>query len=130
MTPAIFINCRHEPFIDDIMSFLKQYETRTRNTLGRFLGQKVYLAQTGSGAPVVRCSAVIDEIVKVTTREQWEDYLELSWVPVGSKYDWKDDTKVKWLYHLSEVRPLKPFRLTAGRRHGRVWMEVERSEQK
>ena len=129
MTPAIFINCSKEPFIDEIMSRLKQYETRSRNTLGRFIGKEVYLAETGSGAPLVRCSAVIDEVVKVTTREQWEAMLELTWVPVGSEYDWNDTTKVKWLYHFKDIKPLKPFRLTKGVRHGRVWMEVERSEQ-
>ena len=129
MTPAIFINCSRFPFVDEIMARLKQYETRSRNTLGRFLGDRVLLAETGSGAPHVRCSAVIDEVISVTTKEQWEKYLEATWVPVGSSYDWQPDTKIKWLYHFTDIKPLKPFRLTSGRRHGRVWMEAEGSEQ-
>lgn len=128
MTPVIFINCKVEPYIDDIMCHLKEYETRNRNTLGRFLGERVLLAETGSGAPLVRCSSVIDQIISVHTREAWEEYLGQTWVPVGSKHDWQPDTKVKWLYSLSDVRPVEPFRLPSScRRHGRVWAEYEGS---
>jgi len=125
MTPAIFINCTVEPFVDDIMSRLKPYETRTRNTLGRFLGERVLLAETGKGRPLVKCSAVIDKIVSVTTREEWEKYLRDTCIPVGSKYDWQPDTKIKWLYHLTDIRPVVPFRLGPDcQRHGRVWAEL------
>lgn len=126
MTPVLFINCTASPFVDNIASLLKQYETRTRNTLGRFLGERVLLAETGHGAPLVKCSAVIDEIISVTTREQWEEYLDRTWIPVGSKYDWKPDTKIKWLYHMSDVHQVDPFRLPGEcRRHGYVWAEYE-----
>ena len=127
MTPVIFINCKAEPFVKDIMDYLKQYETRNRNTLGRFLGERVLLAETGHGRPLAKCSAVIDEVISVTSKEEWDKYLELTWIPVGSSYDWQPDTKVKWLYHLKDVRPVEePFRLpTSCRRHGRVWAEYE-----
>ena len=125
MTPVIFINCTVEPYVDDIMSFLKQYETRTRNTLGRFLGERVLLAETGHGLPLVKCSAVIDEVISVTTQDEWEKYLELTWIPVGSIHDWQPDTKGKWLYHLADVKPVVPFWLGNDcRRHGRVWAEL------
>ena len=125
MTPVIFINCTVEPYVDDIMGGLKQYETRSRNTLGRFLGERVLLAETGHGRPLVKCSAVIAEIISVHTREAWEEYLEQTWVPVGSEHDWKPNTKVKWLYRLSDVKPVVPFRLGSDcRRHGRVWAEL------
>ena len=125
MTPVIFINCTAQSFVDDIMGGLKQYETRTRNTLGRFIGERVLLAETGHGRPLVKCSAVIDQVISVHTREAWEEYLEASWIPVGSKYDWQPDTKVKWLYHLTNVKPVVPFRLGPDcRRHGRVWAEL------
>ena len=131
MIPVLFINCLHERFVDWIIGGLKLYETRTKNTLKKFintyLGQRILIAETGRGDPLVRCSAVIDEVVSVTTREQWEEYLQFTWVPVGSEYDWKPDTKVKYLYHLTDVRPIaKPFRLPKScRRHGRVWAEYE-----
>lgn len=127
MIPIIFINCRKEPFVDDIMCHLKQYETRNRNTLGKFIGQRILIAETGHGRPFVRCSAVIDEIIEVFTREAWEKYLEWTWVPVGSSYDWQPDTKKKVLYHLSDVHALTPFHPVEGRRHGRVWMEYKGS---
>ena len=126
MTSVIFINCKKEPFVDDIICYLKEYETRNRNTLGRFLGERILIAETGKGAPLVKCSAVIDECIEVYTREQWDEYLELTWVPIGSSYDWQPDTKKKVLYHLSDIRQVTPFRLPySAKRHGRVWAEYE-----
>ena len=131
MIPVLFINCLREKFVDWIIGGLKQYETRTRNTLKKlldtYLGQRILIAETGRGDPLVRCSAVIDQVVAVYTREKWEEYLQSTWVPVGSQYDWQPNTKVKYLYHLSDVRPIaKPFRLPKScRRHGRVWAEYE-----
>ena len=130
-TPVLFINCKREPFVDWIMCLLKQYETRTRNTLksllARYLGERILIAETGHGDPLVRCSAVIDEIIAVYDQATWEDYLEQTWIPCGSTYDWKPTTKVKYLYHLKDVHPIaKPFRLPSScRRPGRVWAEYE-----
>lgn len=129
MTPVLFINCRRYRFIDWIISGLKEYETRTRNTLKKlldtYLGQRILIAETGRGNPLVRCSAVIDQVVAIHDRTTWEDYLGQTWVPVDSDYDWKPTTKVKYLYHLIDVHPIaKPFRLPrSARRHGRVWAE-------
>lgn len=127
MIPIIFINCKHQPFVSDIISGLKQYETRNRNTLGRFLGDRVLLAETGHGRPLVRCSCQIDQIVEVFTREKWEKYRQFAWVPVGSDYDWQPDTKKKVLYRLADVQPVEPFHPVHGRRHGRIWMEYKGS---
>ena len=128
MTPIIFINCKDEPFVDDILGGLKQYETRNRNTLKRFLGTRVLLAESGHGRPIVKGSATIADIVEVFTREAWEDYLQFTWVPVGSKYDWQPDTKKKVLYRLTDVQSYIPFIPAKDRRHGRVWMEYNGSE--
>ena len=66
MTPVIFINCKEQPFLDRILSGRKKFETRTRNTLGRFLdhamNDRVLLAETGHGRPVIRASARISAI--------------------------------------------------------------------
>lgn len=131
MTPVLFINCSRDPFVEWIMNHLKQYETRTKNTLKAFLetylNERILIAETGHGRPLVRCSAVIDQVIAVHSQEEWNDYLECTWVPVGSEYDWKPDTKVKYLYHLKDVRPVaEPFRLPQSCvRHGRVWAEYE-----
>ena len=125
MTPVIFINCDIEPYVNDIMGRLKTFETRNKNTLGRFIGERVLFAETGKGRPLVKCSAVIDQVVSVTTKEQWDEYMQYTWIPVGSKHDWQPDTKIKWLYHLSDVKTVVPFRIgTDCKRHGRIWAEL------
>ena len=128
MLPVIFINCKRDPFVDKIMSGHKQYETRTRNTLKSLLqfalGERVLIAETGNGAPVVRCSAVIDHFGAIYTEKRWDELRKVHQVDAGSQYDWTPDTKVKWLYHLADVQPVGPFELPEdSKRHGRVWAE-------
>ena len=130
MIPVIFINDSGEPYVKLIMSGQKTYETRSRNTLKSLLewalDERVLIAETGHGAPIVRCSAVIDHLATIYTAERWNQLRKVHRVPVGDRYDWKPDTKVKWLYHLKDVRPVKPFRLPKeSRRHGRTWAEYE-----
>lgn len=129
MIPAIFINCRRYPFIRKIMGFDKLYETRTRNSMKKLmeshLGERFLLVETGNGDPVVRCSAVIDHVIAVYTEEEWKKYSEHT-MTAGTDYDWKPDTKVKWLYHLKDVQPVNPFTLPRScRRHGRIWAEYD-----
>ena len=123
--PIVFINCDSVPFIDRIMSLNKTFETRSRNTLRRFEGQTVYLAETGKGhPPVVRCTASVGSAVDVRSRSAWDRLRSVTCVPTESKYDWKDDTKVKYLYPLFNVRPVSVPFIPSGIRHGRIWMEV------
>lgn len=129
MIPAIFINCSRHPFIRQIMNFDKLYETRTRNTMKKlmesYLGERILLVETGNGDPIVRCSAVIDNVIAVYTKSDWEKYLPYT-MTAGTEYDWQPSTKVKWLYHLVDVKPVKPFALPRSCcRHGRVWAEYE-----
>lgn len=128
MIPAVFINCKRHPFIDLILRHIKLYETRTRNTLGRFLGVRVLLVETGHGRPIVKGSAVIDCIHTCFTRDAWETVRPSACIEAGSSYDWQPDTKKKVLYYLTDVRPCDPFPLPdTCRRHGRVWAEYEGS---
>lgn len=127
MTMAIFINTSKHPFVDQIMLRLKLYETRNRNTLGRFLGERILLAETGHGKPIARGTAEITEVIEVYTQEAWEKYRNEACIPAGSDYDWKPNTKKKVLYRLSSVTPCEPFRLPEGIRHGRICMEYEGS---
>lgn len=124
MTPIVYINCKEQPFLDRILSGVKKYETRNRNTLGRHLGERVLLAETGHGKPIIRASAVIGSVHSVMTAERYERYRHHLGIDPLSRYDWKDDTQVKWLYQLSDVRPVEPFLMPDDcRRHGRVWAE-------
>lgn len=123
MIPVVFVNCRRQPFVSDIAARRKLIETRTRNTLRAVAGRRVYIAETGNGSPVVRCSAMIGHPVPVRSMEGWEQYRELACIPAGSQYDWKPETVVKWLYPLYNVEPIAPFVPPEDVRHGRVWME-------
>ena len=123
MIPVVFINCRLFPFLVWIMSGRKLYESRTRNTLRALVGQRVYLAETGRGAPVVRASAIIAEVVPVYSRSVWRQLRSAHRVPAGSAYDWQPGARVKYLYRMAAVAPVPPFTPPEGVRHGRVWME-------
>ena len=130
MTPVIFINCKEQPFLDRILSGQKKFETRTRNTLGRFLdhamNDRVLLAETGHGRPVIRAVARINCSVAVFSQLLWDAYLPDAGIDPGSSYDWQPDTKVKWLYHLTDVQAVVPFQLPADAlRHGRTWAECD-----
>ena len=125
MTPVLFINCSSAPFLNDIMSGKKKYETRTRDMLRSLIGQRVLLAETGHGRPVVRCSAVIRSHSVITDRNYWTYFIRKdACIPAGSRYDWQPDTSVKHIYALSDVAPVPPFPVPDGVRHGRVWMEL------
>ena len=123
MIPVVFINCSRFPFLDDILLFRKLYETRTRNMLKSLVGQRVYLAQTGKGKPVVMASVVIGAPLLCESMAAWETVREACCIPEGSTYDWQADTKKKYLYPLYDVRRCSPFTPPEGVRHGRVWME-------
>jgi len=126
MIPIVFINCKEQPFLDQIMTGQKKYETRTKNMLRKLIGEKVLLAETGHGrAPFVRAEATIDIGIEVFLRHVWETtYREPSCIAAGSKYDWQEGTKKKFLYLLKDVHPVKPFYVSGGIRHGRSWMEI------
>ena len=133
MIPVIFVNCSDRAYVDSIMTGTKKYETRTKNTLKNLLswslGQRVLIAETGHGAPLVRCSAIIDSIIEVFSEDAWLPYIMDADIANGGKYDWKPDTKKKVLYHLTSVLPVKPF-IPEGKRHGRVWMECNNHQSK
>ena len=126
ITAVIFINCSKYPFIDWIMHRKKLFETRNIDTLKMFVGCRVLLAETGKGKPVVKCAAVIDDSMKVNSRETWKAVQKLCCIKRGSCYDMKPGTKQKYLYHLTDVQPVPvPFTLPeTAVRHGRVWAEL------
>ena len=126
--PALFINSRQIPYLAMITNHIKLFETRSKNMLKSMLEQfpdgRVLLVETGRGDPLVKATARIDHVVTVRSAEEWNDLRLLTQVPPGDEYDWKPGTKVKYLYHLSDVHRVAPFPLPAdSRRHGRTWAE-------
>lgn len=128
MPKVVWINSSSFPFLELICRGWKPFETRSRNMLGGLVGERVILAESSRGQRLARCSAVIKSVREVRTREDWDALRPLHRVPAGNKYDWKDDTKVKYLYELSRIRLLVPFRIPSGTSHGRTWMEYETEE--
>lgn len=121
--PGVFINCHAFPFVSWILSGLKLYETRNRDTLRRFVGRRVLLIETGRGRPTVRGSATIKLCRIVHTRCEWNMLRKKHRVPVGCAYDWTDKTNVKYCYMFDDVQSCDPFTPPEGVRHGRIWME-------
>lgn len=128
MIPVVFINCKEIPFVDLIMQGKKIFETRNRNTLGALVGRRVLIAETGHGKPIVRCSAEFYNPTVVHEKQWWEWFRESTCVTNGSKHDWNDNTKCKWLYPIGYVEPVYPFVVPEGKRHGRVWMEYDEDD--
>ena len=126
MIPVVGINSTSAPFMADIGAGLKRIETRNRNMLGGLVGRRVILAETKQGGYLAMYSAVIRFARPIYSREAWDELRPQHRVPAGSKYDWKDNTRVKWLYGLSSVCSLCPFLVPEGVRHGRTWMEYDR----
>lgn len=120
----VFINCSGYDFITDIITGKKLYETRTKNTLQGLIGKRVFLCETGKGKRLVRCAATIKEVVTIKDKDTWNMYRDCLSIKPGTEYDWKDDTKVKYLYRLTEVVKLPvPFEPGKGKMHGRSFME-------
>ena len=123
---VIFINCRLFPFISWIISGLKTYETRNKNTLKRFIGKTVYLAETGKGkAPVIRCYCMITDYMTITDKAVYNRFRKQTKIKKGSVYDFTSETKQKVLYMLENVQACKPFTLPDNAvRHGRIYATI------
>ena len=121
--PVVFINCTEFPYIDAILKGRKRYETRSRDTLGALVGRTVLIAETGHGKPRVYCEAMIGDVIEVKSYHEFDMWRHYTRVPEFSSHDWKETTRVKYLYELLHVTPVKPFDVPDGVRHGRVWME-------
>lgn len=128
MTPVVFINCKKIDYIGKIIAGEKKYETRHFNTLGGLVGRRVLFAETGSGKPKIRCSAVLKNAEKVDYLGVWAMYRSETCVPEGSEHDWNFKRPGKWLYEITDVHECElPWK--EGKRHGIVWMEYEGSDE-
>ena len=121
---VVWINSSSAPFMDDIGALLKRLETRNRDMLGFLVGQRVILAESKNGQRLARYSVVIRSARQVFSRDEWDALRPLHRVPVGNQYDWKPGTKVKYLYELSDLRRIRPFRVPEGIPRGRTGTEI------
>ena len=121
----VFVNCSLFHFINWIISGLKKYETRNRNTLKQLIGKKVYLVETGKHKkPLVRCSCLIAEGFTVGNIYEYEQFRPETMVKAGTVYDFIPGKK-KTFYKLEKVQSVPAFPLPDNIiRHGRTWAEL------
>ena len=121
---GIYINCKTEPFIRDILSRRKPEETRPYDTLHAVTGKRVAIIETGtSRTGIIRGYATItgSRVVSyddVSARKSACIY--------GTPYDiMPGETKV--FYKLSSVMACKPYPLPENHiNHGRSFTEFSR----
>lgn len=123
----VFINCKLFPFITWIISGLKLYETRNRNTLKSVIGKTVYLAETGKGKrPVIRCSCTLADPVIIDNKKDYNAMRKHTRIKAGSVYDFTENTKRKYLYKLENVQACTPFEMPQNAvYHGRVYATID-----
>ena len=121
----IYINCKLFPFVDLIIALQKVFETRNRNTLKKFIGKTVYIAETGKHKkPLIRCSCIIGKPLAITDIATYEQYRNQTKVEKFSDFDFIPGKK-KYLYPLHNVQKIDPFTVPENIiRHGYVWCEV------
>lgn len=115
---GFYINTALIPFVAQILSGAKLYETRTRNTLRTLIGKAVYIIETGHGQPMIVGRATISGAELVPYSNQVKRHQARI---IGTPYDTKPDG-AKWFYKLDNIERLTPSPLPVTREnHGRSW---------
>lgn len=100
MTAAIYVNqSRYVPYADAITRGLKPIETRTRDVLGQFVGQRVLVIRTQAGKPAAIIGSVRIVDKRFCSAAELEDLRDQTLIPPGSKFDCKG--RGKWCYFLN-----------------------------
>ena len=116
MLTGIYIHqTKAVPYADDIIRGRKTLETRTRNTLGRFVGQRVFIIRTRSGHEPDVIGTVFIAGCAYRSAEWLDGMRNRTLIPPGSKFDCHG--KGKWCYTLTcpvgfDPIPLKYFKVT------------------
>lgn len=110
MIAAIYIRqTRKTPYADNVVGRLKTIETRTRNTLGRFVGQRVSIIRTRAGHEPEVVGSVFVSSAAYRTAEWLDAHRNETLIPPGSKFDCNG--KGKWCYRLTAPLEYGPFPL-------------------
>lgn len=112
MKPAIYIHdTRCTPYSIAVVNGYKTIETRTRDVLGRFVGQRVMIIRTRDGKPadVVGSAFIIGK--RFYTAAELDDLRDFTLIPPGSKFDCNG--RGKWGYKMADPVVFdKPIPLT------------------
>ena len=108
---VIFIHStRKEPYAEQVALGLKPVETRTKDMLGRFVGQSILIGRTRDGhrAEVIGSGVITSK--KFCTKAELDRMRDKTRIPKGSKYDCQGDGK--WCYTIRYAKRTKPVPLT------------------
>lgn len=114
------------PYADAIVGGYKKIETRTKNTLGRFVGQRVFIVRTMDGRKPVVVGSVRIASACYRTPDWLEEHRNETCVPPGSRFD--HHGRGKWIYRLDEPDryetplELKDFNVT---KRTRTFVEIK-----
>ena len=119
-----------EPYAMQIINGTKTIETRTRDVLGRFVGQRVLIIRTRSGKPTDVVGCVVISAKHFRTKDELELLRDETCIHVGSKFDCAG--RGKWCYTLESPEiflypvPLTCFRVV---KHTMSYAELELKEE-
>ena len=103
---GIFVNqTRHIPYAEAIVRGYKTIETRTRDMLGRFVGERVLIIATRKGMKPAIVGSVTIRGKRFYSQAELEELRNVTLIPPGSRFDCKG--KGKWGYVLDEPEVLQ-----------------------
>jgi len=111
------------PYADAIAQGYKTIETRSRDMLGRLVGERVAIIKTRrSKSPSIVGYATITGKFFCPV-DKFDSYRNMTLIPTGSKYDCHG--KGKWMYTMSEATSCTPYALPKNKviNHGRSYCE-------
>lgn len=96
--------------------------------LKSIIGKTVYIAETGKHKrPIIRCLATIPDYIMIDNKKDYNSFRKETRIKKGSTFDWKQETKRKYLYRLENVQAVNPFLLPENAEyHGRVYAIINK----
>lgn len=100
--PAAYVHqTRHVPYADAIVDGYKVIETRSRNVLKDFVGERILIIRTQSGKPSEIIGSVTITSSQFCPASDFPGYFNQHCVPPGSRYDCHG--RGKWMYFLDDA---------------------------
>lgn len=101
MTAAIYVHeTRATPYASAIAGGFKPIETRTRDVLRRFIGERVLIIRTRDGHPADIIGSAVISGKRFCSASELDTMRDLTLIPPGSKYDCHGHGK--WCYTMTD----------------------------
>ena len=104
--PGIYVNSSSMlPYADQIIRGEKKIETRNKDMLGMFVGQRVCIIRTVQGTKTQIVGSVLISRKEYRTKAELDGMRSQTLIPPGSKFDCYGDGK--YCYYLSDPHPFR-----------------------